>query len=726
MFMLYEKMSKAELIRQLKSIQATSGSAPTINGTQRYESRLSQIAQEAQNPNQQENEERFRRLLETMPMGAYICDADGLITYFNSNAAEVWGRAPKLNDAVDRYCGSFRLYATDGALITHDQCLVALAIKEDKVYEGREVVIERPDGSRLTALAHGYPIHDEGGKLLGAVNMVVDITERKRAEEVTARMAAIVESSDDAIISKDLNGIITSWNKGAEKIFGYTAAEVIGKPATILIPLDRMDEEPGILERIRKGELIDHYETVRRRKDGSEIDISLTVSPVRNKTGIVIGASKIARDITERKRAEVEREELLQKESAARAEAEATNRSKDEFLAMVSHELRAPMNAINGWVTLLREGGLDPDEVDKALAIIQRNTQAQTQLIDDLLDNARIVSGKLRLELSPLNINSVLADAMDVVRSAAEAKGVELRASYGSNSGVVAGDATRLRQIVWNLLSNGIKFTPDGGRVELRTERSKGHIRVIVSDTGEGIRPEFLPYVFDRFRQADSSTSKQRGGLGLGLALVKHLTELHGGKVQVESGGAGRGSTFTVTLPLATRDRLTVAESPALAANPDDEPQTEDASPLPAEFTIAGLRVLLVDDQEEARTSLATFLGRRGAIVKTVSSGSEALAMLSDPPDGAWPDIMICDIMMPGEDGYTVLRKLRALEAESGVATSKRIPAIALTSLAGNEDRMRTLSEGFQTHISKPADPIELMLIIANIAELWRERAAAN
>lgn len=515
------------------------------------------------------SEVQFRRLLDTLPVAVYTCDADGLITYFNERAVEVWGRAPKLNDPVERFCGSYRLYSSDGALIPHDKCWMAHAIKENKVYEGREIVIERPDGSRLTVLAHANPFYSEAGKLLGAVNMLVDIADRKQAEAAMAQMAAIVESSDDAIISKDLNGIITSWNKGAEKLFGYTATEVIGKSVTILFPPDRADEEPRILERLRNGEKIDHYETVRRHKDGSEIDISLTVSPIRDKTGKVIGASKIAHDITERKRSEIEREELLLKETAAhaeaeaaRAEAEAANLSKDEFLAIVSHELRSPLSAILGYNSMLREKPPDTAQLKSYCDIIERNAKTQLQLIEDLLDTARIVSGKVRLELRPLDINPLLADALDVVRPAANAKGVQLRiAERGlkdENGGtreepaVLLGDADRLQQIIWNLLSNAVKFTPAGGSVELSAECDEGHLHIIVSDTGKGIQPEVLPHIFERFRQADSSSSRRYGGLGLGLALVKHLVELHGGKVEAVSDGAGCGSTFTVTLPLAS------------------------------------------------------------------------------------------------------------------------------------------------------------------------------
>ena len=429
-----------------------------------------------------------------------------------------------------------------------------------------------------------------------------------------------------------------------------------------------------------------------------------------------------------------ENQRLYEQEQKAREAAESATRAKDEFLAIVSHELRAPLNAIFGYNHMLREKPPDAARLKSSCDLIERNVKTQLRLIEDLLDSARIVSGKLRLELRAVNINPVIADAIDVVRPAAEAKGVCLRVAEEDGSGreesappnqspaIVRGDAARLQQIIWNLLSNAIKFTPAGGRVELRAELAEGQIRVIVSDTGDGIPPEFLPYVFDRFRQADQSGSQRYGGLGLGLALVKHLVELHGGKVEAASEGAGHGSTFIVTLPLATQSELVAVEPQALALAPetDGEAHAQGAILLPSEVAIAGLRVLVVDDQEDARALLAEFLGRHGAVVMTASSGAEALAILSDPPGGMRPDILLCDIAMPEEDGYAALSRVRALEAAHGVAASQRIPAVALTALTGKEERLRAISSGFQTHVAKPADPAELILVIENIA--WRRR----
>jgi PAS domain S-box-containing protein len=379
-----------------------------------------------------------------------------------------------------------------------------------------------------------------------------------------AQMAAIVESSDDAIISKDLNGIITSWNKGAEKLFGYAAAEAIGKPVTILIPPGRLNEEPYILEHLRRGERVDHYETVRRRKDGSEIDISLTVSPVGDKSGKVIGASKIARDISSRRQAEERLKEALAREREARGEAERANRSKDEFIALVSHELRSPINAILGWTHALREKRHDEQLFDRSTEVIERNARTQLRLVEDLMDTAAAISGKLKLEVRPMDLAEAIDKSVEVVRPAAEAKGVSLDTHLDRNVGQITGDPDRLQQVVWNLLSNAVKFTNEGGRVEVRLERVDPHVQITVGDTGRGIKPEFLPYVFDRYQQAGTSGDRRAGGLGLGLSLTQQLVEMHGGSVAAESEGEGKGATFTVRLPVrAVYTAETEGASPA-------------------------------------------------------------------------------------------------------------------------------------------------------------------
>jgi PAS domain S-box-containing protein len=376
-------------------------------------------------------------------------------------------------------------------------------------------------------------------------------------DDLRNRLAAIVDSSDDAIVSKTLEGVITSWNRGAERIFGWTAAEAIGRHIRLIIPHERWPEEDEVLARIRRGERVDHYETVRVTRDGRQLDISLTVSPVRDGTGRIVGASKIARDVTERRRLEAERDRLLSLTQEAREEAEAASRMKDEFLAVVSHELRTPLNSILGWARLLQAGGLGEDEQRRAVDVIIRNATTQSQLVEDLLDLTRIVTGRMRLVLERCELGRLVADAVDSVRPAAEAKGVALITASVRDVGAILGAPDRLRQVVWNLAMNAIKFTSPGGRIEVAVTRAGDAAEIVVADDGVGISPAVLPHVFERFRQEDSSSTRAHGGLGLGLALVKHVVELHGGRVMAESPGKGQGATFTVSIPLAPSRAVT-------------------------------------------------------------------------------------------------------------------------------------------------------------------------
>jgi PAS domain S-box-containing protein len=356
-------------------------------------------------------------------------------------------------------------------------------------------------------------------------------------------LAAIVESSDDAIVSKDLDGIVTSWNHAAERLFGFTAAEMIGTSIRRVIPPDRQSEEDEVLAKIRRGEKVDHFETIRQRKDGSLVPISLTVSPIRDEEGTVVGASKIARDITERKLVEQSRAELLRV-------AQEASRLKDEFLATLSHELRTPLNAIFGYARMMRAGAIADDRQQHAMETIERNATALARIVEDILDVSAIIAGKLRLKIQPVELSSVVTEALATVRPAAEARGVAIEAELGTGMPRLAGDPDRLQQIVWNLLSNGVKFTERGGTVRISLEQVNSNIELTVSDTGIGIMPEFLPYVFDRFRQADAGASRERGGLGLGLAIARHLVELHGGTISVASQGQNHGTSFRVLLPL--------------------------------------------------------------------------------------------------------------------------------------------------------------------------------
>ncbi|MFL6274705.1 MAG: PAS domain S-box protein [Blastocatellia bacterium] len=525
----------------------------------------------------------------------------------------------------------------------------------------------------------------------------------RRREQASLHLAAIVESSDDAIVSKALDGTILSWNKGAERIFGYPADEAVGRNIAMLIPEDRQDEEPQILSRIRRGERIDHYETIRRTKDGRKINISVTISPIKDSTGRIIAASKIARDITEQKQAEKEREQLLTRERAARADAETANRAKDQFLATVSHEVRTPLNAILGWARILHSGKLDGEMQARALETIDRNARAQAQIIEDLLDVSRIITGKLRLDARPIGLSSIIEAAADAVRPAAHAKNIQLEMRLDYEAGPVSGDPDRLQQVVWNLMSNAIKFTPSGGHVCVNLDRVGTEARISVTDTGRGISADFMPYLFDRFSQADSSLTRKHGGLGLGLAIVRHLIELHGGTVGATSAGEGQGATFEITLPLAIKQ-----EQRMIRSEVEVERLAESSESLfDPQISLHGLRVLVVDDDTDARELVATVLTHSGAEVSAVASASEALAML----ETFKADVMVSDIEMPGEDGYSLIRKVRSYVDGAG-----RIAAAALTAHARTEDRMRALAAGYDTHIAKPVEPSELLAVVASIA----------
>jgi len=521
--------------------------------------------------------------------------------------------------------------------------------------------------------------------------------------DVEAHLAAIIASSDDAIVSKTLEGVILSWNPAAQRIFGYTSDEAIGQSIRLIIPADRWSEEDEVLARIGRGERVDHFETVRRAKDGRLLNISLTVSPVKDRSGRVVGASKVARDITERKRAEEELERLLASEKESRRQAEEASRLKDEFLAVVSHELRSPLNAITGWASLLLMRKLD-DQTKHAIETILRNAQTQTQLIADLLDVSRIVTGQLRLSVRAFQLIPIIEAAIEVVQPGADAKSIRIETILDPSAGPIVGDPDRMQQIFWNLLSNAVKFTPRGGRVQVRLQRVNSHIEVVVSDTGTGIDPKLLPLVFERFRQGDSSTTREYGGLGLGLAIVRHLVELHGGVVNAYSEGAGKGAEFIVQLPTPISVRATNAGEEQI--HPGARVSVSLFGSVPA---LAGLRVLVVDDERDAREIVAVILGEAGAEIATASGTREALELIEQ-----WkPDILISDIGMPGESGYDLIRMVRALPADRG----GRTPAIALTAYARTQDRLKILSAGFQMHVPKPIEPIELATVVASITK---------
>ncbi len=719
-------------------------------------------------------------------------------------------------------------------------------------------------------------------------------SDSQELDRLRALLAAIVMSSEDAVASKSLEGIVTSWNDAAERLFGYSAQEMIGQPIVRIIPPELLHEEQQILAKLRAGERIERFETVRVHKSGARVEISLTVSPVRDRSGKVVGAAKIAHDITARKRAEralaeeahaletlnrigkavaaqielerivqivtdaatelsgaafgaffynvvkgseesyrlyslsgasrdefaqfpmpratkvfaptfhgegivrcgdihndprygtsgpyfgmppghlpvrsylavpvishngevvgglflghpqpdifteraerlvagiaaqaaiaidnarlfqtlrdreaqlqtagTEREQILESERAARSEAERLGHMKDEFLATLSHELRTPLNAIQGWAALLRQREATREDLERGLETIERNVRAQGQIINDLLDMSRIISGKIHLEVQPLQLHEVIQSAIDTVRQSAAAKAIRILPLLDSGIGVVRGDPNRLQQVLWNLLSNAVKFTPQGGRIQVVLERVNSHVEIVVEDSGVGIRAEFLPYVFDRFRQADPTTSRRFGGLGLGLSIVKNLVELHGGSVRVKSPGENQGSTFVVALPIShVREDREPPHRPMVSTDPLESIE------LPR---LEGISVLIVDDEPDGRALMARILEGRGARPTCANNAAEALGYLREKRF----DILLSDIGMPVIDGYELISRVRALDS----SRSAPIPAIAVTAYARTEDRQRSLLAGYQMHLAKPVEARELVAGISSLLHLSR------
>ena len=532
-----------------------------------------------------------------------------------------------------------------------------------------------------------------GAKRARAIEALRESEEHARRTLAEQMVAGVAES--------DLNGKFTMINQRYSDITGYTKTELLElRISDITHPEDWLRNAELYNSLFETGES-SFIEKRYLRKDGSEVWVNTHVSPIRDGEGEIEGSVSVVIDVTDRKRAEHEREQLLEQEKAARAEAQAANQSKDEFLAVVSHELRSPLNSILGYVRLLR-GGAKAAQTKQTIDIIERNGKMQLQLIEDLLDTARIISGKLEIEVRPTDLISVITTALDVVRPSAEAKGINLLSYLDPLAGQVTGDPDRLQQVVWNLLSNAIKFTPQGGGVEIILQRADTHIMITVSDNGKGIKPGFLPHLFERFRQSDMSSTRRVGGLGLGLSLVKHLIELHGGTVEAESKGEGQGATFFVRLPMRA-----VHTAPL-----EKREEMEDLLPDRA-VSLAGLRALIVDDEEDVRLMLNLTLQSYGAATQAVASGKEALELLDRQTPEEHFDVMICDIGMPGEDGYMVLKKVRALPSEKGGG----ILAIALTAYGRAEDRMRALAAGFQMHVAKPVEPDELAVVILSLVK---------
>jgi PAS domain S-box-containing protein len=506
-------------------------------------------------------------------------------------------------------------------------------------------------------------------------------------------------SIGDAVMVTDTDADVTFMNEAAETLTGWRRSEAFGRPLAevfnIVNEASRQVVDNPVSRVVREGVVVGlANHTMLIARDGTQRPIDDSGAPIRDRSGRIIGVVLVFRDVTERKRAEAEREDLLARERLARLEAEAANRAKDEFLATVSHELRTPLTAILGWTAVLHMAPSNPELTGRALETIERNATAQARIIDDILDVSRIITGRLYLDVRPVDLVSVIGAVIDTIRPAAEAKSIAISSSLDPAAGPVLGDATRLQQVVWNVLSNAVKFTPKDGRMEVALSRRGSNVVIQVRDSGQGIPPHLLTRVFERFSQVEGGTTRRQGGLGLGLAIARHLVELHGGTIQAESAGEGRGAMFTISLPL--RPAVTTAAP---------EPATPLAAP---DFpSLAGIRLLVVEDEPDNQALLVHVLERCGARVVGTSSVAEAREALRGEPF----DMLLSDLHLRGEDGYALIRHVRQLPAESG----GRMPAAALTAYARPEDRRRVLEAGFSEHVSKPVDLVQLARLIARL-----------
>jgi PAS domain S-box-containing protein len=559
-----------------------------------------------------------------------------------------------------------------------------------------EYRIVRTDGGVRWVEGRGQLFLDGGGNPERMVGICLDVTDRRQSAE---RFRMAVEAAPAAMFLVDKTGTIVLVNAMTEKLFGYSRTEIVGQPIDRCVPTRargrHAEHRREFYAEVRQRPMGAGRDLHAVRKDGTEIPVEIGLSPIETAEGVFVLAA--VTDISERKQAEDARTQLLAREQAARADIERAGRLKDEFLALLSHELRTPLNAILGYTHLLSTGALPPERQVHALEAIQRNAQAQARLIESLLDLSRIIAGKLELDVTPLDLLEVIDAAVDVIRPDAAAKEITLHTTVPSREIRFAGDGTRLQQIFWNLLTNAVKFTPRGGQITIQVTEQDSEVGIRVTDTGQGIAADFLPHVFDRFRQGDIPSGRVRAGLGLGLAVVREIVEAHGGNVVAQSAGEGRGSTFVVTLPR-------IATAPGAPGRPAGARAEGPAGFLP------GVEILIVDDDGDVRDLLSVLMESRGAGVRSVASARDALTAM----EARLPHVLLADIGMPDEDGYSLVRRLRARELETG---RRPLAAIAVTAYAAPSDRDKALAAGFDWHVVKPIDPDALVGEIARFVK---------
>ena len=562
-------------------------------------------------------------------------------------------------------------------------------VLKGKQVEHYETVRQRKDRSLIDISLTISPLKDESGKIVGAAKIARNISERAKREKQIRYQARLLDAVEQAVIATDFDGRIEYLNSYAEWLYGWLETDVIGKNLIEFIAAPDLQQTAEIFARIRRGDSWSGELRV-QRKDQSEFAAMVTHSPIHNEHGEVVGLVQVSRDITAQKQADEEHAKLLESERQARADAEEANRIKDEFLATISHELRNPLNVILGYSeVLVRSSEANESEfVQRAAEILRRNAIAQAQLVSDLLDLSRLQLGKFSLNRQVVSLTKTINDAVETVRAEALAKGLDVKIAMSNELIFVDGDPLRMEQIVWNLLNNAVKFTPSGGSVTVKLAKRNGFAHLAVADTGQGIEPKFLPHVFEIFRQADATISRRHGGMGIGLALVQQLVQLHGGSVTVSSGGAGQGAEFTINLPLTTEAT---------------EPRKTGGLVQPNALT--GLRILVVDDSSDTVEMLRTLLEMDGAMVTTAGSGSEALEII----EREIFDVILSDISMPGMDGFELLSRLRKLP------NGREVPVLALTGFGRVEDVERAQAEGFFAHITKPVDVGEIVSMLQKI-----------
>src|SRR5437899_2047025 len=619
--------------------------------------------------------------------------------------SDLQGKILQANDAVSELLG----FRKDEVLEQSLSRLVSLAEAHELMVALREVVdrgVTRnvrlnprsASGEVIPTTLNASALRGPQGEVIGVIGILRDMRELDKAR---AYAESLIKNAPDPVFVSDLQGKILQANDAVYTLLGFRTAEVVEQSLSRFISVDEAREFMAALREVVARGVTRNARLNPRSASGEIIPTTLNASALRDADGTVIGAIGILRDMRAY-------EIVVRDLEESRRKLDEANRAKDEFLAMLSHELRTPLNAILGWVRLLRSGTLDAVGASRGPEVIERNTRLLAQLIEDLLDVSRIVTGKLRLDARSVDLVSVIVAAMEAVQTAAEAKGIRLEASLDAALGPILADPNRLQQVVWNLLTNAIKFTATGGRVDIRLERDGSTARITVSDTGQGIRPELLPFVFDRFRQGETSIGRRYGGLGLGLAIVRHIVELHGGVVRAESAGENRGAIFMVDLPVAPTVSGEVAPVPA--RHRDDS--AADVRPV----SLRGVRVLIVDDEADARELMRMILRSSGADLLAAACAEEALEQVEQ-----WhPDILVSDIGLPGDDGYVLIQKLRQRQGDYG----RSMPALAVTAYARAEDRTRALSAGFQLHVAKPLEPADFVAAIARLVSKDRGAAA--